>query len=357
MKKKGKIKKHFSDKGYGFIDYGDERDIFFHISNVEQKDKDKIICGQEVTFVVGKGRNGKEEARELKIINKESILNSVNYKLPKDTREAINFNLNEVDNYALHLNKIAYFDRRAKSEKFLFYKTNKQKEILDVKPNFTKIKFEKISQRQKALFDDIGLEVKSFEFKTDWRLIVGLGHESVYETSIILHHIYGFPFLPGSAIKGMARNYVIMAIFEGEEEKALKDEGFVAVFGKQEQQGRVIFFDAFPKTKPYLDVDIMNPHYGNYYSDDKNKIMPADYHDPKPINFLTVKDTKFNVYLAVKKENNIEIKQTFKDNNKQKLENVFTGKKPLDIAIKYVQEAFQKQGIGAKTAVGYGYSK
>src|SRR6185369_614959 len=36
------------------------------------------------------------------------------------------------------------------------------------------------------------------------RLIVGLGVESVLETSITLHRTYGVPYLPGSALKGLA---------------------------------------------------------------------------------------------------------------------------------------------------------
>lgn len=346
----------------------DKRKKLYPISGITQEKWDSLSIGHEITFEIFKDNNAERLAKNFEIIE----LAKEHYKLPKDTRGIIDFNLDEVDNYALRLNKMAYFDvegKKDKKEKFVFYKTDKKsaKEIINIKPNFSKIKFKQISQRQKALLEDSGLEVKSFEFKTDWRLIVGLGHESVYETSITLHHIYGFPVIPGSAIKGMTRNYVITTIFKGQEEEALEDDGFVAVFGKQEQQGGVLFFDAFPALKQSsqnhqieapdlnIEVDIMNPHYGPYYSDDKNEEMPADYHNPRPVNFLTVKNAKFNIYLAIKKENNVEIQQTSKDNNVPKSKSKFEGNKPLDIAVKYVKEAFQKQGIGSKTAVGYGY--
>src|SRR6266478_3484885 len=39
------------------------------------------------------------------------------------------------------------------------------------------------------------------------RMIVGLGSESVLETSISLHRTYGVPYIPGSALKGSAANY------------------------------------------------------------------------------------------------------------------------------------------------------
>src|ERR1700680_515711 len=41
----------------------------------------------------------------------------------------------------------------------------------------------------------------------DSRLIVGLGSENVLETGIRLHHTYGLPVIPGSALKGLAAHY------------------------------------------------------------------------------------------------------------------------------------------------------
>src|SRR5947199_5305127 len=40
--------------------------------------------------------------------------------------------------------------------------------------------------------------------KVKGRMIVGLGSESVLETSICLHRIYGMPYIPGSVLKGLA---------------------------------------------------------------------------------------------------------------------------------------------------------
>ena len=39
------------------------------------------------------------------------------------------------------------------------------------------------------------------------RLIVGLGLENVLEAGIRLHHNYGLPIIPGSALKGLATHY------------------------------------------------------------------------------------------------------------------------------------------------------
>lgn len=45
-----------------------------------------------------------------------------------------------------------------------------------------------------------------FEAKLNDKLVIGLGGHSVYETDITLHHIYGVPYIPASAIKGSFRN-------------------------------------------------------------------------------------------------------------------------------------------------------
>ncbi len=50
--------------------------------------------------------------------------------------------------------------------------------------------------------------------------------------------------------------------------------------------------DGLPTTFPQLDLDIMNPHYGDYYQKKKdnkgNPIPPADYLNPVPVTFLAV---------------------------------------------------------------------
>ncbi len=43
--------------------------------------------------------------------------------------------------------------------------------------------------------------------KTQWRLIVGLGVSHPAETSMKLHYIYGVPYIPGSALKGLLSHY------------------------------------------------------------------------------------------------------------------------------------------------------
>src|SRR5438552_14188356 len=50
-------------------------------------------------------------------------------------------------------------------------------------------------------------DLPPIDLATDGRLIVGLGSENVLETGIRLHHTYGLPLVPGSALKGLAAHY------------------------------------------------------------------------------------------------------------------------------------------------------
>lgn len=53
----GKIKR-LTDKGFGFIDIGTGKDLFFHASNVEGVQYEDLSEGQTVTFVEGSGPKG-----------------------------------------------------------------------------------------------------------------------------------------------------------------------------------------------------------------------------------------------------------------------------------------------------------
>ncbi len=171
-----------------------------------------------------------------------------------------------------------------------------------------------------------GFCVYCVDATVDWRLIVGLGSEHVQETNMTLHHIYGIPYIPGSAVKGVLRHWWLED-FNNDEDKALKDKNFLTLFGSQEQRGEVQFLDAYPE-EVHFATDIMNPHYPEYYGGSK---PPTDHQNPVPINFLTVQDTTFRfVFLA-----------------KTQL--------PLDELKKRFRDALELKGIGAKTASGYGY--
>ena len=51
----------------------------------------------------------------------------------------------------------------------------------------------------------VGGTISTFPMRVAWRLSIGLGVPHPLETGIALHHLYGVPYLPGSAIKGVTR--------------------------------------------------------------------------------------------------------------------------------------------------------
>lgn len=50
--------KRITDRGFGFIDDGTGRDMFFHSSSVQQVRFDELSEGQRVTYDLGKGPKG-----------------------------------------------------------------------------------------------------------------------------------------------------------------------------------------------------------------------------------------------------------------------------------------------------------
>lgn len=267
--------------------------------------------------------------------------------LPSDTRD---LPLVDIDNFYLKLNKAARLDgdpqKITDKAKFLFYQRDRKRGNFEIRPQFNQELVNAVSDRQQSLLENLRLIQTSFEVHPQWRWIVGLGHESVYETSLSLHFTYGIPYIPASSIKGITRSWMIESHFEGGEVEAVQNPFFRMLFGGPPlndlpaQQGRIQFFDAYPCEVPQLSVDIMTPHYSDYYSQQK---PPVDSTDPKPIPFLTVSKGRFHFALAIDESHNIpQADSRFLDNI------------PLDFAKATLLEALQIPGIGAKTAVGYG---
>jgi CRISPR-associated protein Cmr6 len=110
------------------------------------------------------------------------------------------------------------------------------------------------------------MQAQHFTAMTAWRMVVGLGGETVLETDLTLHHLYGIPFIPGSALKGLTRAYVTGEVEEYKSRKIEDDKSDIQrIFGTQKEAGSVIFFDAMPvNDKIKIDLDIMNVHYPKY---------------------------------------------------------------------------------------------
>jgi CRISPR type III-B/RAMP module RAMP protein Cmr6 len=175
-----------------------------------------------------------------------------------------------------------------------------------------------------------------FHAATDWRLAIGLNSATVIEMSLTLHPLYGIPLIPGSALKGLCRNYVTSEKAEHASKRIEEDDPFIQrIFGSADQSGTVLFFDALPlEGKATLALDIINVHYPDYYSKGKT---PSNDQRPNPLLFLTVTDTIFAFALAPR--------------NRQRAEQ----QDDVHTAIQWLQEALRDYGVGGKTSAGYGY--
>ena len=50
--------KRLTEKGFGFIDTGSDKDLFFHMSSLEGVRFEALHEGQQVTYTEGRGQKG-----------------------------------------------------------------------------------------------------------------------------------------------------------------------------------------------------------------------------------------------------------------------------------------------------------
>ncbi|RAQ98093.1 type III-B CRISPR module RAMP protein Cmr6 [Thermogemmatispora tikiterensis] len=173
-------------------------------------------------------------------------------------------------------------------------------------------------------------------------MVVGLGGNSVLETDLTLHRNYSLPIIPGSALKGLTRSYAeqerkISRSNEPENSKELyiTEDDLKRIFGTLDQAGSVIFFDAMPLNgEARLELDVMTPHYPDYYQ--KKKRPPSNDQQPVPIAFLTVAKTTFTFAIAPRSSSSSDQADA---------------QKARDL----LELALADYGIGGKTSAGYGY--
>lgn len=212
------------------------------------------------------------------------------------------------------------------------------------------------------------------------RLLIGHGNLSATEIGLTLHHTWGVPVVPGSALKGLTAHYVDAvygpdsrgphpfdpAVTGGAAERARfqgitwrdgrpehgPGDVYRTIFGAPpaeddlefegagETQGSVIFHDAWyvpPEVTPGnampllpLAQDVITVHQKTYYEAAGRGHSPNDYDDPVPISFLTVKPGTLFL-LAV------------------------SGPPALtELALHLLHAALEEWGVGGKTSSGYG---
>lgn len=252
---------------------------------------------------------------------------------------------NPTSNFSLYSPRMVKWKKDGQDLKSNTDTMEKQKEFFNKNKKDFSVFLEKKQKLQSAYIDELkslGLQTFSIKAKTVSPFITGLGSGHPTETGMILDRNIGVPYIPASSIKGVLRlaHAINIAIKEKNNEIDDNHKELEKYFGtadpKKEKQykGQLIFLDAYPVGNVQLKVDIMNPHYTDYY-DGTNK-QPVETESPKPIKFLTVKEGTefiFNcAFMPLKPEEKCdeqEIKAMFKT-------------------------AFETVGFGGKTSIGYG---
>lgn len=182
------------------------------------------------------------------------------------------------------------------------------------------------------------------------RIVIGQGQPSVLETHTTLHPIYGFPYLPGTAIKGMAAHYCHQELGEQNSDFQMDGSYYPILFGDFNQAAAIQYEDAWlePKAvKNALCCDVLTPHHRNYQqlqidSDGNSgkaglKNAPRDDDSPNPVPFLAVAGS-FTFKLTLNPE-------------------AYGMEEWLPIAERIVKAALVRRGLGGKTSASYGIFK
>ena len=68
---RGTLRRLIVDRGFGFIQTTERRDLFFHHSELQGVDYNSLREGQQVEFEVGRGRNGRSQAVRVRLAQRE----------------------------------------------------------------------------------------------------------------------------------------------------------------------------------------------------------------------------------------------------------------------------------------------
>jgi len=213
--------------------------------------------------------------------------------IPKDTASLVKSSLSENRcNHFLLLDKFSVDSDPQAEEK----QQQKQKEVLN--------KVAALNQDELNILPGLLLRRNMalngsaiWNCSTSGPLTLHLSRASALENAgICMHPIYGFVYLPGSGLKGMARAYAETVWKPAQTDQNIAQGKIEQIFGNEpgerendkQTAGSIIFHDAWPTSWPSLEVDIVNSHHSKYYQGTDNRDAPGDWEDPILVYFLAV---------------------------------------------------------------------
>lgn len=202
-----------------------------------------------------------------------------------------------------------------------------------------------LAEWRRALAADEG-RIALAEGDSVGRVIVGAGQKGPAEFGITLHHTWGVPILPGSSLKGIAALGADRYLSGGQwrrrdDSTTVRKSGpnaFDALFGDVDEQGAVIFHDAWfvpgGDDKNGLHHDVLTVHHPDYYQAEGT--APAETDNPIPVPFVSAKG-RFLIALELNPALDADQYGHW-----------------LKAAWAALREGLRRHGIGAKTNAGYG---
>ncbi len=194
---------------------------------------------------------------------------------------------------------------------------------------------ERLLRAVEGLVRTRGRSIGSPAFRVAGRLVTGLGADHPTGNGFAFDPVIGVPYIPGTLVKGLCRRSAELGDISASE--------IARLFGPEQdgprfkgEQGRLSFFGAYPKRWPKLVVDVVNCHHPRYYADlgrrAQSAPFPRETENPVPVFFLAVEaGTEFVFPMVARNEAD------------------------LNTGVGLLRQGLDLLGIGAKTAVGYGF--
>ncbi len=310
----------------------------------------------------------------------------MSWTITHEVHQLLGQNLERLESPSLRLEKMLYMKEKKDDKGKPKEQDSKGKQIdAVVKCHNSHAKFPAIG------FADVP-DARRFVMQLGARLLVNHAGGILENTGLCLHRHFGCPYIPGSALKGIARHLAWCHWQEapnGSDEKRQQALKLALTFGypagdplprsKKEQEkrasktdfldeylaqhfphlfgtqtdaafgGLVSFLPAFPvavdKQRPLLTKDITTCHHMKYYSN--KQPVAFDNEQPNVLPFPAVEAGAFFEFTVV------PVRREFGAGRfAQFLQKEFN---PLEYALECLQTALEEYGVGAKTATGYGW--
>lgn len=202
--------------------------------------------------------------------------------------------------------------------------------------NVVRLSTPKVYQEAFARWESLAQEqgFRRLQGKLEGRLYIGVVRDNALEAGVTVHHTYGMPMIPGSAVKGVCRAQGKAA--------GLSEQLLGWLFGAggdakgnnsedtKEEAGLISFFDAWwvpsGNEKPFVS-EVITPHHQKYYGSDGEE--PAtDWDSPIPAAQIAVRGSFLFTWDGPEKE--------------------------ALLVERLLQAALTQKGIGSKRSSGYG---